>query len=35
MVVVDVGDNGNDDEIYALVTIEKWYARAKTYACQL
>ena len=26
MVVVNVGDNGNDNEIYVLVTIVKWYA---------
>ena len=28
MVAVNVGDNGNDDEIYALVTIAKWYAHS-------
>ena len=28
MVVVNVGDNGNDNEIYALVTIAKWYAHS-------
>ena len=28
MVVENVGDNGNDDEIYAVVTIVKWYAHS-------
>ena len=28
MVYVNVGDNGNDDEIYALVTIAKWIAHS-------
>ena len=28
MVVVNVGDNGNDDEIHALVIIAKWIAHS-------
>ena len=28
MVVFNVGDNGNDNEIYAVVTIAKWYAHS-------
>ena len=34
MVVVNVGDNGNDNnEIYALVTIAKWYAHSFNHLC--
>ena len=33
MVVVNVGDNGNDNEIYALVTTAKWYAHSFNHLC--
>ena len=33
MVVVNVGDNGNDNEIYAVVTIAKWYAYSFNHLC--
>ena len=33
VVVVNVGDNGNDNEIYALVTITKWYAHSFNHLC--
>ena len=33
MVVVNVCDNGNDKEIYALVTIAKWYAHSFNHLC--
>ena len=33
VVVVNVGDNGNDNEIYALVTIAKWYAHSFKHLC--
>ena len=31
VVVVNVGDNGNDNEIYTVVTIAKWYAHSFTH----
>ena len=33
MVVVNVGDNGNDNEIYALVTTAKWYVHSFNHLC--
>ena len=33
MVVVNVGDNGNDNEIYALLTIVKWHAHSFNHLC--
>ena len=33
MVVVNVGDNGTDNEIYAVVTIAKCYAHSFNYLC--
>ena len=29
----NVGDNGNDNEIYALVTTAKWYAHSFNHLC--
>ena len=33
MVVVNIGDNGDDNEIYVLVTIAKWYAHSFNHLC--
>ena len=33
MVVVNVCDNGDANEIFALVSIEKWYAHSFDHLC--
>ena len=33
MVVVNVGDNGDDNEIHVLVTIAKWHAHSFNHLC--